>query len=471
MAVEFNDPIDLNQLEMRNVSLQKLTSDPLAPVEGQIWYRNDTDRARLRVQAGTESVAYLSDITNVESDLTTLINTKAPTNHASAATTYGVGSTTNYGHVKLYTSTGSSTDGAMDRNSVTNALGLKANTTDLANYVTLANAQIITGEKTFSAGWVAPYAWMGTAANGFNIGSLSTTHYGIWRRSVESPNGTNFAFLASDSSTLINAPTTVGMYISDSARVYLTADETTLLAGSGDNVNRVTLRRYPSGTATCMYVGVPWSSQTTSNYRFYFGTSSTEINNTTSVSLNVNNATTFKVAAGESTAYGELGVQSGSEAYNRIRLSTNIDSLNYVGIGFGAGTSARDTYLLRNGVNGLYTPGSLNVGGEFTTNASIAAGGSILCTKQFRIGAKNTVASAANVDVTGKSFVALTGTTTTTLTGGTEGCLYVIASGDANGRTLNVPCQGGGYRTFVLTRCVPVIVIAYGSGVFEPLSA
>jgi hypothetical protein len=56
------------------------------------------------------------------------LSTRAPNNHASSATTYGVGSDTNYGHLKLYTSTGVSTDGTMDRNSITNALAGKANT-------------------------------------------------------------------------------------------------------------------------------------------------------------------------------------------------------------------------------------------------------------------------------------------------------------------------------------------------------
>jgi hypothetical protein len=51
-----------------------------------------------------------------------------PTSHASSAATYGVGSGTNYGHVKLYTSiTDGVTDGAPDSNSVFDALALKAN--------------------------------------------------------------------------------------------------------------------------------------------------------------------------------------------------------------------------------------------------------------------------------------------------------------------------------------------------------
>jgi lysophospholipase L1-like esterase len=46
------------------------------------------------------------------------IATKAPISHASTATTYGVGSSTNYGHVKLYNAVGAQTDGAITPNAV-----------------------------------------------------------------------------------------------------------------------------------------------------------------------------------------------------------------------------------------------------------------------------------------------------------------------------------------------------------------
>ena len=41
------------------------------------------------------------------------LNGKAPTNHASSGTTYGVGSVSNYGHVKLYSTVGVQTDGSV----------------------------------------------------------------------------------------------------------------------------------------------------------------------------------------------------------------------------------------------------------------------------------------------------------------------------------------------------------------------
>jgi hypothetical protein len=65
------------------------------PINGRIWFnhynwtawtgwRNDYDR-----------------VTNNVNTLNTTIGGKAPTNHASAETTYGVGNSSNYGHVKL----------------------------------------------------------------------------------------------------------------------------------------------------------------------------------------------------------------------------------------------------------------------------------------------------------------------------------------------------------------------------------
>ena len=50
------------------------------------------------------------------------IANKAPISHASTATTYGVGSSTNYGHVKLYNAVGTQSDGAITPNAVQSAL-------------------------------------------------------------------------------------------------------------------------------------------------------------------------------------------------------------------------------------------------------------------------------------------------------------------------------------------------------------
>jgi hypothetical protein len=47
MSVEFESPIDLNQLELQNVQLQQLGSDPSAPVEGQVFWRSDAHRPRV----------------------------------------------------------------------------------------------------------------------------------------------------------------------------------------------------------------------------------------------------------------------------------------------------------------------------------------------------------------------------------------------------------------------------------------
>ena len=52
-----------------------------------------------------------------------LSDSRTPTAHASTATTYGVGSSTNYGHVKLYDNvTGSNTDGAPTQKAVKEAI-------------------------------------------------------------------------------------------------------------------------------------------------------------------------------------------------------------------------------------------------------------------------------------------------------------------------------------------------------------
>lgn len=80
--------------------------------------------------------------------LQTALDGKAPTAHASTATTYGVGSSTKYGHVKLYDNvTGSNTDGAPTQKAVKEAIaaseGGKVKATaksDNVNYKLLATA-------------------------------------------------------------------------------------------------------------------------------------------------------------------------------------------------------------------------------------------------------------------------------------------------------------------------------------------
>jgi hypothetical protein len=43
---KFTTPIDLTQLQLLNVQLQQLGSDPGSPVVGQLWFRSDVDRPR-----------------------------------------------------------------------------------------------------------------------------------------------------------------------------------------------------------------------------------------------------------------------------------------------------------------------------------------------------------------------------------------------------------------------------------------
>jgi hypothetical protein len=63
MSVQFKDPIDLNQLEIQNVQLQQLGSDPATPVEGQIWHRSDLNRTIIEADSQPETVAWEKETT------------------------------------------------------------------------------------------------------------------------------------------------------------------------------------------------------------------------------------------------------------------------------------------------------------------------------------------------------------------------------------------------------------------------
>ena len=69
--------------------------------------------AKQIVEAINEVLASLNTYKTATNDsITGLTNSKAPNNHASSATTYGTGSSTNYGHVKLSDSTNSTSEAA-----------------------------------------------------------------------------------------------------------------------------------------------------------------------------------------------------------------------------------------------------------------------------------------------------------------------------------------------------------------------
>lgn len=86
--------------------------------------QNKTDIASLDTRVGVAE----GNITEAQNDidgLQTTVNGKAPTNHASAANTYGQGSSTNFGHVKVTDvagTTAASTGTAASPNGVQNAI-------------------------------------------------------------------------------------------------------------------------------------------------------------------------------------------------------------------------------------------------------------------------------------------------------------------------------------------------------------
>jgi hypothetical protein len=86
-------------------------------------YPLTTNTFSLGTSASSWSNLYATKIYRAGLELASVF---APISHASNGTTYGLADASNYGHVKLYTNTGTSTDGTMDRNSITNGLNLKA---------------------------------------------------------------------------------------------------------------------------------------------------------------------------------------------------------------------------------------------------------------------------------------------------------------------------------------------------------
>lgn len=100
--------------------------------------------------------AYTSNKTTTDASITGLQNSKAPTNHASAETTYGKGTSSTYGHVKLY----DGVDSASGSNGGTAATPAAVKTVNDELQVVKATLAIPVGLVTAYAGATPPEGWL-----------------------------------------------------------------------------------------------------------------------------------------------------------------------------------------------------------------------------------------------------------------------------------------------------------------------
>ena len=121
MAKNFLVPLNMNGLEIQNFLAHNLAAAPTG-VKGKIYY-NTADN-KLYYYNGTAWVDLTANaITGVKGNAESAYRTgqvnltpanvgAAPTSHASTATTYGMGTSANYGHVKLSDATNATTAAA-----------------------------------------------------------------------------------------------------------------------------------------------------------------------------------------------------------------------------------------------------------------------------------------------------------------------------------------------------------------------
>lgn len=133
----------LTNLNASNISSGTLSSDRLPTVPVSKGGTGATTAAGALTNLGlTATATELNYTDGVTSNIQTQLNGKAPTSHASTATTYGVGTTSNYGHVKTTAGNGlSNTSGV---------IAMAAASASAAGAVT-TGAQTFAGEKTFSS--------------------------------------------------------------------------------------------------------------------------------------------------------------------------------------------------------------------------------------------------------------------------------------------------------------------------------
>lgn len=85
-SIDLRGYLDLNKNELRNVTLQNLGADIGSPNDGLLFYRSDTDRARLRANGVWEDLAFVSDVT-ATSIPSSIVDVKGDLIVASAADT------------------------------------------------------------------------------------------------------------------------------------------------------------------------------------------------------------------------------------------------------------------------------------------------------------------------------------------------------------------------------------------------
>lgn len=229
----------------------------------------------------------------------------------------------------------------------------------------------------------------GGGAGSLSIGSWGGAYCGVWAGGL-TPTATNEGIRFGPNATVINAPlSTDSVHIrhGETKNTVFNAEPITNAITQGDAASAIMGGNTANGWSI-------WGGGITagaSNYAFYArgdGTAA-ELNGTTECTMRVNSATKIKA-----TSYG------------------------------------------------AEITGGLSVTG--TVDANIVTVNSVQAATTFKIGDKNAIASAATVSVTGKAFIALTGTTATTLTGGTEGFIYVVINDDSNTLQVNVPIYPSG---------------------------
>ena len=127
MAKKFLTQIDMNGLEIRNFRVHVLATEPTSAAEGTMYYNSGDHKLYYKNNNAwvplTEGTVVYPATENPVMDGTAAVGTsakyaredhvhptdtsRAPTSHASSATTYGAGTSYNYGHVKLSDSTSS----------------------------------------------------------------------------------------------------------------------------------------------------------------------------------------------------------------------------------------------------------------------------------------------------------------------------------------------------------------------------
>jgi hypothetical protein len=222
------------------------TDNPHSVTASQVGLGNLTNDKQVKgLESGTTSghVVTWGDDGYTVADSGFTIESSVPSDAKFTDTTYATGTDSKSGLTKLYTSTGSSTDGTMTRDAITTELGKKAKTTDLGTAAFTDTTDYATAAQGSTADTAVQSVKIGTSSTEYKSGTtvtlpaypttLPASDVSSWAKASSKP-----TYTASEVGALADT-TTLADLTTDSTHLTVTTAEKTTWNNVTNKVDKV----------------------------------------------------------------------------------------------------------------------------------------------------------------------------------------------------------------------------------------